>query len=276
MAGIDELFSDVRERDRIRAEAKFGFDELVAHVSALSTGARVLEIGCGTGYLLAQLSQLRPDVQFVGLEPIGPGFAKFQPVLERILSVYKLMIRHEPIETFKVQTEDEKFDLVFSVNVFEHVSDWGQAVRRTVNLLKKEGRAVILCPNYAVPYEPHFAIPILLSPSVTHAVFSGHIERTELALSAQGLWVSLNFISVPKLAKFCSINGIDVMFDKTIVARMIGRLQSDPEFAKRQRKIAVIARLLERIGIVRLLSVFPAACSPYMKATLSRRQDEVI
>lgn len=276
MTGIDELFSDARERDRIRAEAQFGFEELVAHVSALPTGARVLEIGCGTGYLLAQLSQLRPDVQFVGLEPIGPGFAKFKPVLERILSVYKLIIRHEPIEAFEVRTEDEKFDLVFSVNVFEHVSDWGQAVRRTVDLLKKKGRAVILCPNYTVPYEPHFAIPILLGPSVTRAVFSGHIERTELALSAQGLWDSLNFISVPKLAKFCSINRIDVVFDKTIVARMIGRLQSDPEFAKRQRKVAVIARLLERIGMVRLLSMFPAAFSPYMKATLSRHQDELL
>ena len=50
---------------------------------------------------------------------------------------------------------------------------------------------------------------------------------------------------------------------------MLLRLDTDPEFAKRQARIAGFARLLNRIGIVALLRRLP----PYMKAVLTRRSD---
>lgn len=54
---------------------------------------------------------------------------------------------------------------------------------------------------------------------------------------------------------------------------MLLRLDTDPEFAKRQARIAGFARLLNRIGIVALLRRLPPAASPYMKAVLTRRSD---
>jgi 2-polyprenyl-3-methyl-5-hydroxy-6-metoxy-1,4-benzoquinol methylase len=63
------------------------------------------------------------------------------------------------------------FDLIFSNNVFEHVRDV-QAALATLGALLRPGRVMVHnCPNYDVPYEPHFGIPLLpLRPASTARV----------------------------------------------------------------------------------------------------------
>lgn len=236
-------------------------------VVALPPGARVLEVGCGTGFLLARLAAERPDLAFTGLEPIGPGFAAFAGTLARIKAAHgNVAIHHDGIETF---TDTQGFDLIFSVNVFEHVADWRLAIDNAVGLLVPQGQMVILCPNYAIPYEPHFRIPIIGTPALTRRIFARTIDRIEA--EATGLWQSLNFISVPALRRHCRRRGHALRFDGSVLPDMLARLDTDPEFARRQVAIAGIARLLDRIGVVALLHRLPAAASPYMKAVLARR-----
>lgn len=267
------LFSDPVERARIRTEAEFGLREMQAEIMALPAGARVLEVGCGTGYLLATLSSLRPDLTFTGLEPIGHGFAAFEGTLSRIESAYpNLTIHRKGIEDFDRPVGVAPFDLVFSVNVFEHVADWRGAVLVAAGLLAPTGKVVILCPNYAVPYESHFRIPILLTPALTRRAFARHIERVERETGAHGLWLSLNFITVPALRRHCVAHGLEVRFDTAIMSRMLERLDTDPEFARRQAVVAGIARLLSRLGAGWLLQRIPAAFSPYMKVIVRPRQ----
>ncbi|MBU1305829.1 MAG: class I SAM-dependent methyltransferase, partial [Alphaproteobacteria bacterium] len=177
MPDIDALFSDRTQLARIRAEADFGLRELQGLVAKLSHGSRVLEIGCGTGFLLTRLNALRPDLHLTGLEPLGQGFQGFEQTLDRIqAAVREIEIVRLPIEQFSVAQDHERFDLIFSVNVFEHVDDWEQAVKRSMATLSPNGQMVILCPNYAVPYEPHFAIPIIGGPTLTRKLFGRHIE----------------------------------------------------------------------------------------------------
>ena len=271
MHGTDlhAMFDDEFEHDRIKAEAAFGLNELMAEIDALPSGARILEIGCGTGYLLAQLSSRRPDAHFEGVEPIGQGFAKFEATLSRIEAQFQnLDIHRIPIEDFVRPQGAAGFDLIFSINVFEHLGDWRMAIDRATALLDTGGRMIILCPNYAVPYEPHFAIPIIGGPQMTRRLFRKRIAAVEERADSAGLWESLNFISVPALESHCKARGIHVVFDRGVMARMLDRLDTDPEFAKRQSAVAAVARLLRRLGAGWFLQRVPARWSPYMKADL--------
>lgn len=262
-----DLFTDPAERARITAEAQFGLTQIGPMLASLPSGSKVLEVGCGTGFLLACLATERPDLSFTGLEPIGPGFAAFAATLDRIKQAYhNISVHHDGIETF---ASDERFDLIFSVNVFEHVLDWRKATDTAMGLLKPGGQMVILCPNYAVPYEPHFRIPIIGTPALTRRIFSRTIDRIEQ--ESPGLWRSLNFISVPALRRHCRTRSHALRFDGSVLPDMLARLETDPEFAKRQAAIAGLARLLKRIGFFALLQRLPAATSPYMKAVLTCR-----
>jgi len=270
---LDDLFHDPAEIARIRAEAAFGLREIGPEVDRLPEGARLLEIGCGTGYLLAQLSSRRPDIALTGLEPIGKGFAKFETTLTSIESAFSnLKIHRLPIERFSPAEAEAGFDLIISVNVFEHLDDWREATDRALALLKPGGRMIVLCPNYSVPYESHFGIPIVFSPAVTRRLFDRRIRQVEKQADADGLWLSLNFITAPALQRHCRGRQIALEFDRDVMARMLERLDTDPEFAARQATVAGIARLLRRLGLGRLLSWLPPAFSPYMKAVLHRDQ----
>lgn len=267
----EELLTNPQDRARIRNEAEFGLHEINAVIMELPPGARVLEIGCGTGYLLAILSAHRPDLIFTGLEPIGQGFAGFESILTRIKDAYRNLTIHQiGIEDFQPAEGEAPFDLIFSVNVFEHVQDWRKALLVGAGLLSPSGQMVILCPNYSVPYESHFRIPILFSPSLTRHVFARHIKRLEVETGAQGLWASLNFITVPAVRRHCDAHGLTVVFDRGVMSRMLQRLETDPEFARRQAPLAGLARLLRRAGAGWLLQRVPAALSPYMKAVIQR------
>ena len=269
---IDTLFTDPVERGRIQLEAEFGLREMKVAIMALPADARVLEVGCGTGYLLAVFSSLRPDVSFAGLEPLGQGFAAFDATLTKVQSAYSnLTIHRTGIEDFRPYADTPTYDFVFSVNVFEHVGDWRRAVLVGAGLLSKAGQMIILCPNYAVPYEPHFRIPIVFTPGLTRRIFARSIERLEAESNAKGLWNSLNFITVPQMRLHCRAHGLKLVFDTAVMSRMLDRLDTDPEFARRQAAVAGLARLLRRFGAAWVLQRLPASFSPYMKALVSPR-----
>jgi SAM-dependent methyltransferase len=263
----ENYIEDAAVRARIRAEAEFGLREIRDEIDRLPAGARVLEIGCGTGCLLARLSILRPDLAFTGLEPIGKGFAKFEDAIGRVAAAHpSIRIHRTPIERFTPDPGARGFDLIFSVNVFEHLDDWRGTLARSVALLAPGGRILVLCPNYAFPYESHFGIPIIVGPGVTRRLFRRRIDHLERVLDASSLWDSLNFITVGAFRRECRAQGLEVAFDRQIMTRMLARLDTDAEFAARQGAMARIARVLARAGAGRLLEILPADLGPYMKA----------
>ncbi len=130
---------------------------------------------------------------------------------------------------------------------------------------------IILCPNYAVPYEPHFRILIVFTPALTRRILARPIEWLAADSNAKGLWNSLNFITAPKMRRHCRAHRFKLVFDTAVMSRLLDRLDTGQEHARRQAAVAGLARFLMRLGAGWVLQRLPASFSPYIKALVSPR-----
>ena len=272
MNDMRKYFSDEAQFQRIASEAAFGFSELTCALEELPDGANILEVGSGTGYLAALVSNARPTCRVHAIEPVGSGFSAFEHAMKLIANDYpNVDFSRTTAENF--DPGSKKFDLIFSVNVFEHIDNWPSSFEHLCTLLKPTGQMIILCPNYTVPYESHFGIPILGSPKLTRRLFAKRIATVEKTHDAAGLWNSLNFIKSTQLSEQSRKSGAEVEFDRAIMTRMFRRLLTDPQFSERQGAIASVAKLAFRLGAGGLLCKLPVRFAPYMKAHVALAKD---
>ena len=234
-------------------EAAFGFSEIAGIVAEKArAGLRCLEIGSGPGLLLGRLQTAFPDCRFEGLEPASAGFSKTEAPLAVIAARTGLTIHRYGYEDFK---PSEKYDLIFSINVFEHVASWRDYLTRTHDWLAPGGLVVILCPNYAFPWEPHVRIPIVAGKAFTHRLFARTISAFEQNADYHGLWASLNFVKKRQVLEFAKTAGLKLSSDDTVMRRMFQRLFTDAHFAGRQKALAGIAKLFYRLGLTSIIEL---------------------
>ena len=100
-------------------EALFGFYHIIEYCKKLEGNNKVLEIGSGSGILLNLLSENFKDINFEGIEPFGEGFSSLNYLnsLSRENGVSIKNIGYEEL------SPDNKYDLIFCINVFEHLND---------------------------------------------------------------------------------------------------------------------------------------------------------
>lgn len=97
-------------------------------------GVKVLEIGCGTGYLLYQLKQMGADV--LGLEP---GNHKIG-----VTKNYKIPIIHDFFPSKKIKG---KFDAVILSSVLEHINDPIEFLGVVRKHMKPGGKLILSVPD---------------------------------------------------------------------------------------------------------------------------------
>jgi SAM-dependent methyltransferase len=233
-------------------EAGIGL-ELVAPL--LRPGMHVLEVGCGIGLLASFLRQSGVDI--TGLEPGASGFG-FMPeigsaILCRLpqhLGAPWLGIGAEQLD----RATHGQFDLIYSTNVLEHIPDLAGAFRGMASVLAPGGIMVHLCPNYTVPYEPHFGIPLV--PFFTRA--TAHLYR-KATKRLPGVWEGLNFITASGVKRLAHTNRLSVSFDRGVLAAAMRRFDRDPLFRERQGGLAGKAQSAARaLGLLGLLEKMPA------------------
>lgn len=244
-------------------EARVGFD-LVAPL--IRPSMRILEVGCGIGALARFLLDQGFDV--VAIEPGSSGFG-FMPAIGRAILDFSpareerwLAIGAEALRPELHGT----FDLIYSVNVLEHIPDLDGSLRGMAGVLRSGGRMVHLCPNYFVPYEPHFGIPLLpVRPGLTRHLFPATLNRFP------GLWEELNFITGPRLSSLARRNGLAVTFDHGVLSKHLGRFESDPVFKARQGILArSLSTMIRTFGLKHILDVIPGAYLTPMVARMER------
>ncbi len=261
---------NIRDSEIWINEALFGFNHIKEFCKNLDTNNSVLEIGSGSGILLNLLSENFDDINFEGIEPFGEGFSSLTSLnsLSRENGVSIKNIGYEDLST------NYKYDLIFCINVFEHLNNWRNFLKKMSSLLKKNGKLIVLCPNYGFPYESHFRIPILLNKKITYCFFKKFIRSFENKNDCVGLWESLNFVKKRDVIDYLK----DSIYSKNLAMKdnlsildfMVNRITSDREFRKRQRIIGTIAIALRGIGILNILKLFPNFI-PYMKLEFSRK-----
>ena len=266
---IAERYSDLPKKETWINEAKFGFEQVRPYLDRLPDQSKVLEVGSGSGILLSQMQAVYPRIRFEGIEPLGDGFESLKPYHEK-LERDGIRLNHCGYEDFQ---SDETYDLIFLVNVFEHLPDWTDFLKFVKARLSQNGLCVILCPNYGFPYESHFGVPVVLNKTITYKIFGRTIDRFERNHDCRGLWRSLNFIKHAQLRRECSKLGLSHKFRPDVIVDMIDRLDTDNAFKSRQKGIYWVARLVKKSGALNLLKIpLIQDISPYMKIELRLQQ----
>jgi 2-polyprenyl-3-methyl-5-hydroxy-6-metoxy-1,4-benzoquinol methylase len=242
-AKVDQLWLDT-----VRSEIKTGL-ELIGGQDL--RGKRILEVGAGTGLLSILLARRGYDI--TALDPSIGGFEAH----DRVAVSIRQWFRAEDVPFLRIAAADldpakhGRFDLIFSVNVLEHIPDLEAAFHGMVSVLADDGRMVHLCPNYIVPYEPHFALPLV--PVIPRAT-----ALLKPSLRTSDLWRSLNFVTYRRIRRCAEKSDLRVDFSPRMMLRAFERLDKDAIYRERQRGlVTAIFGILRSLGILRAIAIMP-------------------
>lgn len=272
---VDDLLEEFERFDFPLKEiwisaARFHFQNLDPDIRALPPAARVLEIGCGAGILLTLLRQSNPHVTLTGIEPFAEGFETMEGVLHHARSL-GAEIERSAYEDFQAPAG---YDLVYMVNVLEHLPDWRHFLDTLPRFLAPGGRCLILCPNYDFPYEPHFNVPVIRSKPTTERLFQKRIKFVEDTYRVHGLWSSLNFVKLSEIKRHLSGSSLRLNVRHEVTDRMIDRFGTDPVFRKYLGVFNVAGRVTKALGVTRVFRLRPFEnFQPYVFLELSRAED---
>jgi len=110
-------------------------DAAAMHLPAPAGPARVLDVGCGSGVLLARMKSLGWEVEGQDVDPGAVEAARARGIPVRLGALEQ------------VGFADDSFDAVHSAHVIEHVHDPARLLRECYRILKPAGTLVILTPN---------------------------------------------------------------------------------------------------------------------------------
>jgi SAM-dependent methyltransferase len=229
------------------------------------TGRRVLEVGAGAGLLTAFLQSR--GIELVAIEPIGSGFGATATLRQIVRKSTGIDPNILPLEARQLNPTDHGlFDVIFSINVVEHFQPFKPNMAGLERVMSSRGLQIHTCPNYFVPYEPHFGIPLL--PFAPHLT----IRLWRRDLRDNPLWHSLNFVTAGAFRRFADRHGLEVAFESGAMARTLRRLQDEPAFSARQPAALVrVASIANRCGLTNLLEQVPPGLATPLTATLRRK-----
>ena len=112
------------------------FTELLPPATASADRRRALDVGCGAGGMMVALSRLGWQVEGVEWDPAAAAVAR---------AVSGLNVREGDFR--QVDLPPTYYDLIVLSHCFEHLDDPLGALRRLRELLKNNGRLVLIYPN---------------------------------------------------------------------------------------------------------------------------------
>lgn len=227
----------------------------------VAPGASLLEIGGGLGLAYGWLRRLGLDITSIepGLAGHGGSFAFGQRLLAKLGVDSSGFL---PLSAEAAPSLGCRFALIFSYNVLEHLRDLPGALTAIAKCLLPGGVMRHGCPNYRVPYEPHFGLP--LPP-----LFPRALGLLIPSLQGDELWRGLNFVAAPDLQRWAGRQGLRVRFDRGHIDQTFQRLEAEPSFREKHPGLFRLSRLLRRSGLLPLLRHLPPTWMTPMQVTFS-------
>ncbi len=106
---------------------------------------RLLEIGCGTGFVLASIRDRFPEVELSGSEVLSAGLA-FAATRVPSAELYQMDATSIPFR--------DHFDVVAAFDVLEHIDDDGAAIDAVARALRPGGGFLMSVPQHPALWSP--------------------------------------------------------------------------------------------------------------------------
>jgi len=166
-------FFDLRDTVPALAELSALID-----LAELSPGMKVLDYGCGTGWLARSLAYLGLDATGADVSQRAIGWAREGAAADPLSA--GLPLRYDVIDGVRLPYPDASFDRVTCFSAFHHVADQAGTLRELARVLIDGGRAV-----FSEPGPGHSATPEAQSEMRQHGVIENDIDIEEVARHAQ-------------------------------------------------------------------------------------------
>ena len=232
-------------------------DETLRMISVyLKEGQVLLEVGGGIGLVYGFLKQ--KGFQVVSLEPSSGGFGDRNMSGKNILQIAKIN-DHNWLKC-RIQNLDLpecRFDFIFSNFVLEHIPELSESFEKMGTLLKDDGVMVHRCPNYDIPFENHFNIPLF-------PFFPKFTENFYPKLRGDALWEELHFTNTREIRKICGKHKLKVSFQRGMFSWAFRRIFTSPIFRSRKKRFALLANWLNSTGLIKILDIILCGLSTPM------------
>jgi 2-polyprenyl-3-methyl-5-hydroxy-6-metoxy-1,4-benzoquinol methylase len=137
---------------------------------------KLLDVGCGSGYLAKLLKSIVPDLVVDGIDISKVALDRAKQQLHEFWQVN--------IDQEDLPVESESYDTVVCVEVLEHLYDPVHALREIYRVLLPDGRAVITVPNLAYW---RFRLDLMRGRVPLVAADQRHLHQFNLSLFRQTL-----------------------------------------------------------------------------------------
>jgi trans-aconitate 2-methyltransferase len=136
--------------ERFKRERELPFADVLALVGPLRSGARILDLGCGTGALTARLADAYPDAFVLGIDTSSQMLEEAKPRERPRLRFVKAAIEavdQLSADAFGEALDDPRWDLMFSNAAIQWVPDHARLVPRLFARVASGGRLAVQLPS---------------------------------------------------------------------------------------------------------------------------------
>lgn len=250
------------------SEAKFFKKLVLTDTSKLRQGSYLIEVGSGIGLLSLHLASIGFEV--TAFEPQSSGFNQMNAMRSLISDNWKPTVPQVEFreESLNQATQLKKLaDYIFAINVIEHVHDYESLISQAINAKTPEATMRIVCPNYSVPYEPHFNIPIIFTKRITKIILGRKIKRSRIPNSEE-FWNDLSWPTQRGLKKILKSKGWKVEFSRDATYEYLNRVLTDTDFLL--RKGLLIGSLFKLISyLTKIFRFVPLGLLPVIDCRIS-------
>ena len=255
-------------------EADFYFSILKPDFQAIKKGSTVVEIGSGTGLLSMYLASLGHKIY--SFEPQSSGFTDMLKMKELIQTCWEneipdvKFINDYYSETYLL--ENEKVEYFLAINVIEHIPDYANLIHSVKEKMNRDSIFRIICPNYLIPYEPHFDIPIFFNKKSTLKLLRGKVLSSNIPNPLE-FWEDLSWPTPSKLKRAIKNSEMSSAFSRQTTKSYLERPFTDNSFKERKNKTTfAVIKLISKV-LIPAVSFVPLKLMPIIDCKVSLNKD---